>query len=254
MALRFPVAPLVLGFACAAFASCTKKLPHSGEDPVYPLRGLHAAVPCVGCHGDGTPDTLPTACAACHESDRLSPDHYPGQDCGGACHVEDGWDVVNPTLVFTGETGITDTGPVPDFDHSTLPETQLCWDCHEEDRKDPKHYAAGVKPGEDADPVTDWDCSGCHTATAWGYQPILHPARIPHGVEDGDPDDGLDCSPRPEKQWNSGCVGCHPNGTDTFTCFSCHDGPKKPVHGGQFAEKTCLTCHVDAEAENCVSE
>ncbi|MBX2800699.1 MAG: hypothetical protein KTR31_23665 [Myxococcales bacterium] len=147
----------------------------------------------------------------------------------------------------TTEPEPTGTTPVPDFDHAKLPETQLCWECHEKERDGLDHYAAGGP----LDPVTSWDCGGCHTATSWEWEPFVHPVRIPHGVENG-PED---CAPRLEEEWLTGCVGCHPNGTDTFECFNCHrdpDDPKEPVHGGTWELNQCLTCHIDAEPDNCV--
>lgn len=221
-----------LGILCTVTAlSCTsKQLPHTGEDPVYPLRGLHSAVACEECHGTSGFEQLPNTCVACHEEDRPSKDHYPGEACDG-CHIEEGWAVVDtiPTI---------ETGDPKAFDHSILPETQLCWQCHEKDRLDPKHYA------DPAQPMAQWgDCSGCHETTAWTPN-IVHPARIPHGSTASP-----GCTPIEDPTgWVTGCVGCHPDGTDTFVCYSCHEG----VHpDANYPETLCLTCHNQAEPTGC---
>jgi len=225
-------APLV-AVGCMLVVSCSSpRLPHLGEEPVYPLRGKHTAVACEACHTDGF-EQLPNTCVACHEVDRPAPDHYPGQACDD-CHVEEGWEVVEtpplPTLP-------TDTG----FDHDSLPEDQLCWGaCHEADRPIPTHYADPKLPL-----AQWWDCSGCHEPDAW-FPAFEHPARIPHGSTASP-----GCTPvEDENAWVTGCVGCHPAGTDTFVCYACHvdshAGENKPESG-------CLACHGDAEPTACDS-
>ena len=255
---RLPAVALVLGSVALFTPSCNKlKVAHSGDNPVYPLRGKHDAVPCVGCHGDGRPKAESTVCMDCHEEARPSADHYPGQDCVG-CHIEDGWQFVDDPYLPTGPTGPTgDTGPdipEPTFDHSGFPETQLCWgNCHEDDRPDDYHYK-----DPKADPTQWWDCSGCHTATAWDWEPIVHPTRLPHGTTEQIPGSGGDCNIRPEGQWLTGCSGCHPDAGvqdySSYVCFSCHnedEGKGDLVHGGTYEENACQGCHVNSESEEC---
>ncbi|MEM6927520.1 MAG: hypothetical protein AAF602_11365, partial [Myxococcota bacterium] len=172
---------------------------------MYPLRGKHTAVSCEACHGTDGFNQLPNTCVACHEIDRPAPDHFPGEACDG-CHVEDGWEFVEVVPTPPTETG---------FDHAALPETQLCWgECHEADRPEPTHYADPKLPQ-----ALWWDCSGCHQTVAW-TPAIVHPARIPHGsATENDPAARGQCAPvDDEALWVTGCVGCHPSGTDTFTC------------------------------------
>ena len=243
---RVHVIAVFVGFVGASWTACnSKRLAHSGEDPVYPLRGLHAAVPCAGCHGADSFDAAPNLCVQCHNEDRPSPDHFPEQGCID-CHTEEGWDQVEPTQPVDEP---------PPFEHPEVPETQLCWDCHEAERKGLDHYADPLVKFA-PDPVGSSDCGGCHTTTAWDNNAIIHPVRLPHGVEIG-PEE---CAPRPEEEWQTGCVGCHPNGTDTFVCFACHNEDEAPgefVHANGQGEPTweesqCLSCHIDAEADNCV--
>ncbi len=224
---------LLVSVSCALLVSCgSKTLPHAGEEPAFPLRGKHTAVRCEGCHGVEGYFTLPNSCVACHEVDRPGPDHYPGEACDG-CHVEDGWEVVEtPTI----EPTPIDTG----FDHASLPESQLCWGaCHEADRPEPTHYADPTLPQ-----ALWWDCSGCHTSDAW-KPAIEHPTRIPHASSASPGCEPVD----DESAWVTGCIGCHPNGTDTFACVTCHDG----VHDNQYVDAVCTGCHIDAEPTDCES-
>lgn len=215
-------------------AACDKRLPHGGEDPVYPLRGLHAAVPCEACHGPGTPEALPISCIACHDADRPAPDHYPGQDCA-TCHTEDGWDV-GVTPIDTDPP--TDTGPVDP--HAGLAPEQLCWDCHEAERSAPDHYADPVNP------VKSWDCGPCHTLVDWAEAPYEHPARTPHGTYTGSIE-------HPPEEWVVACTTCHPVALTAFDCSTCHLGifphPFSPdtQAPGPTADATCLGCHIAAD-------
>jgi hypothetical protein len=219
--------------------ACDKRLPHGGEDPVYPLRGLHAAVPCEGCHGPGTPESLPTACIDCHDADRPTPDHNAGQDCA-TCHVEDGWDV--------GHT-VTDTDtdpptPPTGFDHAALPAEQLCWDCHEAERSEPTHYADPVTP------TKSWDCGPCHTVNAWDEAPYVHPARTPHGTHVGRAE-----VEQPPEEWVVACTSCHPVALTAFDCSTCHLAifphpySEDTVAPGPTADATCMNagCHESAD-------
>jgi len=239
----------VLGLlvAGAAIGACkSKEVAHRAGDSVYQLRGLHAALPCDACHTSGF-SKLPQACGSCHEDDRPADiTHDQLQDCF-ACHTEDGWEIVETTtLPPTGDTAppVIEPDPDPAFDHTGLLES-LCWDCHEEDRKPGYHYNA------EGSPPVSWDCGGCHTATAWDWKPVVHPARVPHGARIED------CTPKPdENTWQIGCVGCHPDGTADkdnvkTVCFACHDSEADPVHNGLYEEDGCLDCHESAEPEDC---
>ncbi|MEZ4241622.1 MAG: hypothetical protein R3F59_36835 [Myxococcota bacterium] len=236
---------VVLAFAPQA---CTKRLPHGGEDPVYPLRGLHAAVPCEGCHGSGTPKALPTLCIDCHEDDRPEPSHYPGQNCT-PCHSEYGWDQIATSLLGTGETGATpttETGTTTTggFDHSVLPETQACWDCHEAERKDAEHYYSETK-------ALRWDCGPCHGVKDWAVDTYEHPVHSPHGAISDDVEN-------PEGEWIVACSSCHTNPGDNYTtydCQTCHSSliTTPPGHYGLTTlstetNETCIVaCHPAGE-------
>lgn len=86
----------------------------------------------------------------------------------------------------------SDADTDPAFDHSGLaPDTQ-CQTCHEKDRDTPDHNEG-------------WDCSPCHTPTAWDDRPVQHPIRTPHGVDE-----------------IVACADCHPSGPPAADCVTCH--------------------------------
>lgn len=254
---RFAVGALtaVLGIGLAAVPqACTKRLPHGGEDPVYPLRGLHAAVPCEGCHGAGTPKAQSTVCIDCHEADVPDPGHYPGQNCS-PCHTEFGWDQIATTLVppETGTAPTGDTGPTttPYDPHAGLTTDLLCWTCHEVDRpatptpNSPTHYAHETLSRR-------FDCGPCHGLKDWLGEspsglgaPYEHVTRSPHGTYS-------DNVENPQNEWVVGCDQCHttPGNYTTFDCQTCHldliltppghFGVSEPTPANN---ESCVVCH-----------
>jgi NAD-dependent SIR2 family protein deacetylase len=69
---------------------------HAGDDPVFELRGAHAAVSCSSCHGDGEPDSaVPRTCVGCHEEDLPDAHLEPDVDRCGECHNQESWDDVD---------------------------------------------------------------------------------------------------------------------------------------------------------------
>ncbi|MEQ1503522.1 MAG: cytochrome c3 family protein [Myxococcota bacterium] len=222
--------------AWLVLAGCeNKKIGHWIVDPEFPLEGAHAAMPCEGCHGEGTPQALPTLCIDCHADDTPTPDHFRGQDCG-ECHTAYGWDQFGDadTDADADSDADADTDSDadgdPGFDHSGLPADTLCGDCHEGVRKDADHYTDGGP----------WDCAPCHQTTGWGDSPYPHPARIPHAAA------------APESSWIIACTNCHPGGdTSEFDCSGCHGAifPHFPPASspGDAANASCLGCHPGAE-------
>ncbi|MCB9696895.1 MAG: hypothetical protein H6738_08980 [Alphaproteobacteria bacterium] len=229
------LAALAAGLLLVGSQACSKRLPHGGDNPLYPLIGNHAAVPCEGCHGPGTPQTLPTACIDCHDDDRPAPSHYPGQDCA-ECHTPEGWLVGVTTVPTTGETGITTpTHTGETTGHPTVAPDQLCWDCHETDRKDDTHYKDATVAAK------SWDCGPCHTQkTGWLDGLVQHPARTPHASYVANAE-------TPRNTWVVACDTCHPDSLATFDCERCHTAIY-PHYGdaskpGPAANASCLGCH-----------
>lgn len=230
----FAIFSISFGAALVVGQACTKYLPHGGDDPVFPLLGQHAFVPCEGCHGPGKPHEEPTACIDCHNTDRPSPNHHPGENCA-RCHTEEGWDVGVTTGGHTGITPPTHTGTTTDI-HDTLAPDQLCWDCHEVDRKDPTHYADPAK-----ETYEWWDCGPCHGTDAWNVDLFDHPCRTPHG--------SIALSTNPAG-WVVACADCHTGGdtsvTDCVTCHAAifpHFGVNSAADVGPTGSECTAACH-----------
>ena len=105
-----------IGLAAAVVASCaTNNNPHDDDNPTFELVGVHAAIECETCHGDGAFGPLPTDCVSCHEADRPER-HYRQRSCGEAgCHTPVGWKA----------TGFGDD----DDDDDSVPRTDLGCTC-----------------------------------------------------------------------------------------------------------------------------
>jgi hypothetical protein len=244
--------------------ACTKRLPHGGEEPVYPLRGLHAAVPCEGCHGPGTPQKLPNLCIDCHEDDRPDPDHYVAQNCS-PCHTEDGWHLVDPTTTRdtavpptpTGDTGPTITTP-PDPNHEGITPDMLCMLCHEVDRPatptpgSPTHYYNEVEARRS-------DCGPCHGLRDWLGEspsgtgaPYEHVTRSPHGTFSDNVENTA-------AEWVVACAECHPSSAARdYTAYDCQSAchasliTTPPGHYGiseivPANNELCVACHPTGE-------
>ena len=130
--------------ALLLLTACDKRLPHGGGDPVYPLRGLHAAAALRG---------LPRLRDARDAPDRLH--RLPRRRPPGAGPQP------GPGLRDLPHRGGLGRGPhghaadarrrdrAPAVRPRRAPAEQLCWDCHEAERSEPTHYADLVEPGEE---------------------------------------------------------------------------------------------------------
>ncbi|MEQ1503520.1 MAG: hypothetical protein ABMB14_14885 [Myxococcota bacterium] len=264
MDLRPGAVGAALVLAVLAPQGCSKRLPHGGDDPVYPLKGQHATVPCEGCHETWPPVAQSTSCLDCHVTDLPDFDHYPGQECF-PCHTEDGWAVgVYPT----GETG-TETGTVdpPTGDTGTPPTTTttveehrnmapdvLCWTCHADERPDD---ALRWDHWNNIDIRIRYDCGPCHTLDAWDNPLWFDPEhlfRSPHGGYDQQ-------FPTDTDEWAIACVDCHPDYPASLTkvvCYDCHQDLIVPHKGFDFDENSdvqrCLGCHPTGDTYNPLSQ
>ena len=253
-----------IGLAAAVVASCaTNNNPHDDDNPTFELVGVHAAIECETCHGDGAFGPLPTDCVSCHEADRPER-HYRQRSCGEAgCHTPVGWkatgfgdddddddDITTPgddddDITTPGDddddTTTTDTGTAGheffpllgvhaqtcDVCHVNFPTTDterlVCSDCHDADRPDPYHYQGQ-------------DCAHCHpTEAGWaGYE--VNEFQLPHpggNVEE--------------------CISCHPDPLDragSYYCLDCHlEKPTGQIHqifqGYVWESTACVGCHPD---------
>lgn len=105
---------------------------HSGT--AFPLTGAHLAVPCAGCHQDGTYRGAPVTCVGCHQSDYEGTTD-PGHAAAGfptgceSCHTTRGWD---------GASFDHDAGFFPIYSGDHRGKWSSCSTCH----VDPSSYAS----------------------------------------------------------------------------------------------------------------
>lgn len=230
----------------------------------FELLGAHTSLTCEQCHTTGQPYTwIDPTCTTCHEADRKvpAPGHYAPQSCDAAgCHKAS--DLTWGDIGGGTGTGFHDFFPLVDAHdqdctacHATADPPPgdlagyglLCWNCHEEDRKDPTHYvnptpAPGVEPRE--------DCGPCHAPVTWSTDLYLHEPRVPHGRARTD-DGGLSFVPIAEASWVTACADCHqdaPDDYETHQCLVCHADDPDP-HNGVFGDSQCVGCHSTAEFE-----
>lgn len=197
-----------------------------------PLVGRHAGVPCADCHPSAIGDTYRAVaddCESCHRAQALSPAVHPPHagftaTCD-ACHTPYGW---RPARVahdrfwpLTGAHAAADCGGCHTGGRYGGTPTD-CQSCHAAD------FAEGHRPGEST------ACADCHSTRAWLPAKMIDHDRffpLPHeGIRD--------------------CGDCHPDGTDRFTCMSCHTHSRDrmarehdDVRGYAFVATDCLRCH-----------
>jgi len=104
---------------------------------------------------------------------------------------------------------------------------QDCYACHAEDDEHDGAYGRG--------------CGDCHSAKGWDDVTFDHEVfPLDHGSEEREPT----------------CETCHPDGTDAYTCYGCHEhttGNVRDEHEGRsLAElQDCVRCHPGGrEAED----
>jgi hypothetical protein len=184
---------------------------------------------CADCHRDGYSGAYDQAlCADCHADIDAAfiKDHEAafGNDCLG-CH-----DGTGNTKVDHDTFAFKLAGK-----HAAVP----CEDCHKDARSLKQYqdaptdcYGCHAKDDEH-DGAYGRDCGSCHTAQGWDDVTFDHKVfPLDHGSEEKRPT----------------CETCHPNGTDTYTCYGCHEHTQSNVvgeHEGQsLAElQDCVRCH-----------
>jgi hypothetical protein len=239
----------------------------------FPLTGKHELLPCQDCHANGMYAGTPNQCAACHASDEPA-NHFKG-DCA-ACHNTSAWtpahfdhaaagatDCVSchsrdkPANHFAGQCSACHTTQAwkpASFNHAAAGATD-CVSCHSRDK--PANHFAGQcsachttqawKPASfnhaaagatdcaachaKDKPANHFDgqCSNCHNTNSWQGASFDHTFPINHGGAGGV------------------CAKCHPSGTASWTCFTCHDQAKltqkHSEEGILNIVGNCLACH-----------
>jgi hypothetical protein len=265
------VAALLGGIALVG--SCTlNRNPHDDEGAVFELVGVHAAIECEACHGDGPFESLPTDCVACHEEDRPRR-HHGKQSCGNAgCHTPLGWlatggrldddDDVVPTPTTDTDLPTTDTDTtVPTTPQPTTPtpttttptgtvgheyfplvgvHDNACEDCHldfpDTDTERIVCRDCHEEDRRDAYHYVGQDCAHCHPMESGWANPTEHEFLLPHGI--GTVEE---------------CLECHPDIDDragNFVCTDCHeqaetDADHQIFQDYQFESTACVGCHPD---------
>lgn len=224
----------------------------------------HAAVgatDCQNCHSKDKPSNhFAGQCSACHNTSKWSQATFNHAAVGAtdcqSCHSKD-----KPSNHFAGQCSTchnTSNWKDATFNHGAVGATD-CKDCHSKD-KPANHFAgqcstchntsnwknADFKHGSGAmdclachskdKPSNHFagQCSDCHNTNSWGDADFNHSFPINHKNADGV------------------CAKCHPSGTDSYTCYTCHDkgetdNKHKEVSG---YGANCAKCHPDGKSED----
>ncbi len=198
------------------------------RDADFRLKGKHKNLTCEGCHREGLPLGLPTACIDCHQADDRH-QNSNGEDCA-QCHSEKGWNKTefnhNKDTDFRlngAHKKVTCKGchiaqaaktSKQNLEHSTVVGTQ-CKDCHS--TIDP-HLG---KMGD--------DCGSCHNEQNWSKEIVFS-----HDFSE---------FPLTGAHQNLLCESCHQDKQFLETpgnCEACHLGDD--IHNGSLGE-VCSDCH-----------
>jgi hypothetical protein len=195
---------------CSACHSTTAWKPASFNHQVA------AATDCQACHLNRRPaNHWSGQCSACHSTNAWKPATFSHQAAGAtdciACHSNR-----KPANHWSGQCSAchsTMAWKPASFNHQAAGATD-CQACHS---RPANHF-----PGQ---------CSECHSTSSWKGASFNHSFPINHGNADGV------------------CSKCHPSGTSSWTCFTCHDQAKmtkKHEEKGipDYIDR-CMECHGD---------
>ena len=183
---------------------------------------------CADCHPDGYGRFDQAICADCHAGidAAFMQEHEDafGKDCLG-CHDGTGAISVDHSKFAFKLTG----------KHAAV----ACDGCHEgarslEDyRAAPQNCRACHAEDDAHDGAYGRECGSCHTAQGWDDVTFDHAVfPLDHGSEER----------------KATCETCHPQGTDAYTCYGCHEHTQAEVlgqhEGRSLADlQDCLRCH-----------
>jgi nitrate/TMAO reductase-like tetraheme cytochrome c subunit len=185
---------------------------------------------CKDCHTEDLMKFDQVVCAECHATiDAAFMERHAatyGKDCL-PCHDGSGRD---------GADYAHDTGPFKlTGEHAEV----ACVDCHRDarsqaDLKQTPQDCFSCHAEDDAhDGAYGRQCEDCHTAASWGDATFDHSVfPLDHGSEER----------------RATCETCHPDGTDSYTCYGCHAHAQAKVldqhEGRTLAElNDCASCH-----------
>ncbi len=200
----------------------------------YPLRGMHANVPCTKCHLSLTFKNVSTRCADCHADIHR---RQFGANCE-SCHSVKGWQASLQQIrdhqnrfPLVGAHALLQcddchkNGAAGQFTGLST----ACYSCHQADFKTPvlNHVAAGF-------PTT---CESCHTMDTWfnaNFDHLKYTGYALTGAHATLP-----------------CTACHANNAfanTPATCYGCHQsdyaGSTNPNHVAAGFPTDCSLCHT----------
>lgn len=175
---------------------------------------LARATDCQACHLNRKPaNHWSGQCSACHSTAAWKPASFNHQLAGAtdcqACHLNR-----KPANHWSGQCSAchsTAAWKPASFNHQVAGATD-CQACHS---RPANHF-----PGQ---------CSDCHSTSSWQGASFSHSFPIDHGKAGGE------------------CAKCHPSGTSSWTCFTCHkeaEMTKKHEEKGipDYVAR-CMECH-----------
>ena len=205
----------------------------------FPLQGQHLTAACRECHRGAANNVwrgVDSRCASCHGQDAagLHPAHKvaPFTTQCDLCHNPYGW---SPALVdhtrwwsLTGAHATADCSRCHVGGRFAGTATR-CASCHSND------FRRGHEPSGSQ------DCAECHTTTTWSGAVAVDHQRLfplPHrGVSE--------------------CKNCHPSGTGSFSCTTCHTHSRArmqsehdEVRSYVFEPQACYRCHPRGVADD----
>ncbi len=208
---------------------------HSADKPANHFSGQ-----CSACHSTSAwrPATFnhqaagATDCAACHSGVKPA-NHFSGQ-CS-ACHSTSAW---RPATFNHQAAGATDCAACHSADKPANHFSGQCSACHSTSAWRPasfNHQVAGATDCQacHARPANHFpgQCSDCHSTSSWQGASFAHSFPIDHKNADGV------------------CSKCHPSGTSSWTCFTCHNEAemtkKHEEKGIPDYVARCMECHGD---------
>ncbi|MCL4560976.1 MAG: hypothetical protein M1281_10215 [Chloroflexi bacterium] len=179
------------------------------------------ATNCQSCHSQSTPDNHYSGqCSACHKTSGWKPASFDHAAAGAtdcqSCHSSN-----RPSSHYAGQCSAchkTSGWKPAGFDHAAAGATD-CQSCHSNDQ--PSNHYAG-------------QCSSCHNTTSWQQASFSHTFPQDHGGANGQ------------------CATCHPSGTDTWTCFNCHnqDDMNNKHHDISGYTTNCIACHPKGNGDD----
>lgn len=200
----------------------------------YPLRGMHAKVPCTQCHTKLVFKNVGVTCADCHADIHR---RQFGANCQ-SCHTVKGWNVsIGQIRDHQNRFPLVGAHALLQCEdcHKNAAVGQFaglstaCYSCHQKDFQTPvfDHIAAGF-------PTT---CESCHTMDTW------FSAKFDHLKYTGYALTGMHAT--------LACVDCHVNNVYKGTpadCYTCHkadfSGTTNPNHIAASFPTNCSLCHT----------